>query len=436
MVDKLFLKLLWWEPIGILLLSIPLLLPTQLQSIKIYPFLVLALFTFWPLAWLVKRRTEKKKICLSISQRSNSASHPLNLLINFIVIWLVISLYISANRSDSWFSIGPLCLGIASFTACLRWPPSKEQPWVIAVILLLVGGLLAVTAPFIVTWKPQFRLFYLPLYDLLPSLSSYFGETIHANIMAGALTVICPLWLALALRSWETAKVARYICILFIFFTLSILLLTQSRGAYLAVLLALSTVLVVRWTSLLYAIPLLTTLLFAIGYFIDRQTLLQQFSIDGSLGGWNFRLEIWRLAVDIIGDFPITGIGIGTFTTVVPLFYPLSFPIESYPHAHNLFLQVAVDLGLPGLIAYLALLINLSAMLIVTLRRAPRHTLVHSLAIGAAGSLVGMLVHGLLDAVLWGTKLAFLPWLLFALITQLFLQTVAAVQDQQAAKAA
>ena len=26
-----------------------------------------------------------------------------------------------------------------------------------------------------------------------------------------------------------------------------------------------------------------------------------------------------------------------------------------------------------------------------------------------------MLVHGILDATLWGTKLAFLPWLLYAL---------------------
>jgi hypothetical protein len=53
--------------------------------------------------------------------------------------------------------------------------------------------------------------------------------------------------------------------------------------------------------------------------------------------------------------------------------------------------------------------------------------MVHTLAIGAAGSLAGMLIHGLLDAVTWGTKLSFLPWLLFALITQLFLQ----VQEQQ-----
>jgi len=48
---------------------------------------------------------------------------------------------------------------------------------------------------------------------------------------------------------------------------------------------------------------------------------------------------------------------------------------------------------------------------------------------------VGMLVHGLLDAVTWGTKLAFVPWILFALITQLFLYTQAAQAAYKASSA-
>jgi hypothetical protein len=86
-------------------------------------------------------------------------------------------------------------------------------------------------------------------------------------------------------------------------------------------------------------------------------------------------------------------------------------------------LQIGLDLGLPGLIVYIALLINLVAMLISLCRRHPCHTLNGTLAVGAFGSLVALLVHGLLDTVTWGTKLAFFPWLLYALITQLFLQS-------------
>jgi putative inorganic carbon (HCO3(-)) transporter len=49
----------------------------------------------------------------------------------------------------------------------------------------------------------------------------------------------------------------------------------------------------------------------------------------------------------------------GTFSQVANAMYPffLAGPDADIPHAHNLFLQVAVDLGLPGLVAWLASLL-------------------------------------------------------------------------------
>jgi O-antigen ligase len=46
---------------------------------------------------------------------------------------------------------------------------------------------------------------------------------------------------------------------------------------------------------------------------------------------------------------------------VVPVLYPLfTVPLDSdIAHAHNIFLQTALDLGIPGLVAYLALLIEI-----------------------------------------------------------------------------
>ena len=73
--------------------------------------------------------------------------------------------------------------------------------------------------------------------------------------------------------------------------------------------------------------------------------------------GLDGRLEIWSRALYAIQDFPFTGLGFGTFEQVVAVLYPLFLnPAGTVPHAHNLFLQVAVDLGLPGLVAYLAVL--------------------------------------------------------------------------------
>ena len=74
--------------------------------------------------------------------------------------------------------------------------------------------------------------------------------------------------------------------------------------------------------------------------------------------GLQGRVELWSRALYAIQDFPLTGCGLGTFRQVVHLLYPPFFvePGADLAHAHNFFLQVALDLGVPGLIAYLALL--------------------------------------------------------------------------------
>ena len=49
-----------------------------------------------------------------------------------------------------------------------------------------------------------------------------------------------------------------------------------------------------------------------------------------------------------------------------------------------------------------------------------RRRLHWTLALGATAALAAMFVHGLVDAALWGNKMAFLPWLLFALAVSLY----------------
>jgi putative inorganic carbon (HCO3(-)) transporter len=97
-------------------------------------------------------------------------------------------------------------------------------------------------------------------------------------------------------------------------------------------------------------------------------------------------------------------------------------------HAHNLFLQVGIDLGLPGLIAFLALLINTFTLLARALQRREA-ALDWALAAGSAGGLTAMLVNGIFDAPVWGTRPAFVPWLLVALSVQIGLRTAAHIQE-------
>lgn len=431
----------------LVLISIPILLPGQLLPLDWHPLLIATALSLGPVRWFTEQVIKDKAIQNCVRRYSLPTDWPLYLLL----LWLPINLWSSVDQSASWIAIGYLVLGTTFYTNLvpLLLASLSQEVWLedhqpaalyyLGYVFVFGGLLLAIVFPFIVVWKPQFRLFHLPFYDYLRLWQLNISETVHPNVLGGALVLTFPITVT-ALR-WANPhfgnghdkpnfrlagcraivlRMALYISLLLQF---GAVVLSQSRGSYLAIASALSVMVILKWPRLKYLLPVVPLVTTAVVQYSGLQRVLEQFSSDGTLGGWAGRLEIWQVSLMAIRDFPFTGIGIGTFTTVIPLLYPLSFPIESYPHAHNLFLQVAMDLGIPGLIAYLALLLILIMMLLVTLRKTCRHTRIYGLAIGAVGSMSGMLVHSLLDAVTWGTKLSFFSWLLFALIAQLFIQT-------------
>jgi len=128
------------------------------------------------------------------------------------------------------------------------------------------------------------------------------------------------------------------------------------------------------------------------------------------------RVEIWSRAIYGIQDFPLTGMGLGTFRYVMPVLYPLFTvqPAVDLGHAHDEWLQAGVDLGLPGLITFVALQ-GLSFMLAYQAFRRPVPAIVRW---SMAGVLAGLLAHaifGLTDAVALGAKPGIFFWLLLAL---------------------
>jgi putative inorganic carbon (HCO3(-)) transporter len=139
------------------------------------------------------------------------------------------------------------------------------------------------------------------------------------------------------------------------------------------------------------------------------------------------RVELWSRALYAIQDFPFTGPGLGAFRQVVHTLYPLFLvgPDTDMAHAHNVFLQVALDLGVPGLVAYLALV---GTGLWLAWRTArPFRTEASSgsrrdawLATGIAGSLVAFHIYGLTDAIALGAKPGVALWMLLGMVAALW----------------
>ena len=143
----------------------------------------------------------------------------------------------------------------------------------------------------------------------------------------------------------------------------------------------------------------------------------------------NGRLEIWSRALYGIQDFPFTGMGMNNFRVIVHLLYPLFTisPDVDIAHAHNHILQAALDLGLPGAIAYIALWLGAGWMVWRVVRKTAEGRRSGGaeervLAIGLGGMLAASFTYGLFDAVALGAKPGFIWWFALGLLAALYQQ--------------
>jgi O-antigen ligase len=114
----------------------------------------------------------------------------------------------------------------------------------------------------------------------------------------------------------------------------------------------------------------------------------------------------------------------GTFNDVAVRLYP--FPEVLNPGAHNLSLQVALDLGILGLVAYLSILLLTIFMAFASIARLDEqnNASLKAISIGLLAGFFALTLHGVVDIGVWGTRAAFLPWLIIGLITAIHLYTL------------
>ena len=108
------------------------------------------------------------------------------------------------------------------------------------------------------------------------------------------------------------------------------------------------------------------------------------------------RLAHWQTAGEMIRYHPWTGVGFSNYEPAYPQYALMNWPIP-LGHAHNYYLNVGAELGIPGLLAYLWLWV---AILWQTLRaRSVRRGLgwQRGLALGLLGAWAHLSAHNLFD---------------------------------------
>jgi putative inorganic carbon (HCO3(-)) transporter len=335
-------------------------------------------------------------------------------------VMVLVSLYATYDVPFSTPKVLGVVFGLALFFAIVRSVRTRMTFDMAVELFSFAGAAVAVIGILGTNWIDKIPLLRGVTARLPAVIRGVPGqaEGFQPNAIAGALVMFLPLQFALcvAARRRRPLQVAAFAMTALTF------LLTQSRGGYLS--LAAGVIAWALWSgrrSRRWAIgALVVVAVLGVSLRGAIEPLLTQQVGSGVAVDVPSRLELWSRAVRIIGDFPFTGIGMNTFRRVMPAMYPVSLtpPDFDVAHAHNHILQVALDLGLPGLVAYLALWVGAAVLLAKTIRTVTDERL-GWVAGGMAAGMIAYFAFGTTDAIGLGAKLGVFFWIALALIVSM-----------------
>jgi len=286
--------------------------------------------------------------------------------------------------------------------------------------LSLAGVGLALGALVSVDWITD-KLPFIParIYALLPVR---FGDGIHPNVMAGSLVLLLPI--AAGIFLWEKGGLQRLAGFGASSAMLVVLVLTQSRAGLAAAAAALALLLILRYPVSRWLVPSVLAAAGLAAWFLAPAGWMAELFSQFAERGLAERFDIWARGIYMIQDFAFTGIGMGLYEPVGDFLYPFA-AIEpgSTPHAHNLFIQVGLDLGVLGLVAWgSCLVLALAGAVQITRWARVDGKDVVGVCAGLLAGQAALVVHGLSDAVTWGmVRTAPLVWGLWGLIAAMWI---------------
>lgn len=141
------------------------------------------------------------------------------------------------------------------------------------------------------------------------------------------------------------------------------LLFTQARGAWLGLL---GGTLILSWLKNKKLIaPLLLICLFL--YLFLPQIYIDRFNsiFDTKTNNSNLtRIAIWKGALEMYRDYPLSGVGLGRFREEYHTNYKQSYPVDKrHRHAHNNPLHYMAESGTLGLLAFLWIMLTIIILL-------------------------------------------------------------------------
>ena len=371
-----------------------------------------ALFFIFPLLWIFKWKKTAKFLDKTV----------LDLAV-FLLLFQVFAASLTVpDLLISLPKISGIVFGIFLFYSLVAILKSENLLKIGIVIFLISGIAISVIGVLDLIKKQKYL-------DLINTASSYVPKLnyalpsaergIHPNALGGTIVLVIPLFFILIFSCMRKQELEyslfdnKFFLIylwLGIIITCSVLVLTQSRGSWIGLVLSANLFFLRRKRGM--KIGLLMMLCFVLAYFVLLGPTEIEKGIDQASGSVSKRIELWSLAVNKIGEKPLTGMGMNYFRQIPEVGYRRA-------HAHNHLLHTAAELGIPALLAYLAILIGAGYMC-ATVWMKTKAGWMKMTVLGLGAGQLAHFIFGIGDSIPLGAKTGVIFWMSLALITAIF----------------
>ncbi|MEO1093949.1 MAG: IctB family putative bicarbonate transporter [Cyanobacteria bacterium J06638_28] len=407
----------WGDLIGLIIVAILFALAPYVSTTLI-GVLLLASSAFW--------------VLLTVSDEAGEGLTPIHLLV--VLYWgvMVLATALSPVQSAAVAGLVKLTLNILLFllmARVLRQPSLRTgliSVYLLTTLVVSVYGLRQwfFGADALATWvDPTSNLAGTTrVYSYLGNPNLLAGYLIPAVMFSGVAIFVWPRW---------TPKL---LAVLSLLINTACLVLTFSRGGWLGFVAAgfALLVLTVQFWSIRFrpfwrrwAIPMLlggsiAFLALAITTVDPLRDRVMSIFAGRSDSSNNFRINVWMAVIDMIKDRPVLGIGPGNdaFNKVYPFYQQPRYTALS---AYSVFLEIAVEAGFLGLLTFFWLLLVTFGQGWRQIQRLREMQAVQAYwLIAAIATMVGMLVHGLVDTIWYRPQVSTLWWMMLALVASYY----------------
>lgn len=227
----------------------------------------------------------------------------------------------------------------------------------------------------------------------------------NPNMLGEYAMMLLPVAFALLLSASKKSERGAW---LFVFgATLLCLVFTWARGAWLGAIAAF-IIFALMYTK--KTIPFLLLCLLAIPFLpvVLPESVVTRITSIGDMtdSSTSYRFYVYKSALAMCADFFLTGIGAGG-TNFSEVYVSYSFSgVERTHHAHNLYLQLVIELGVVGIVLFITAMFVYVQSSVSALKK-EKDTYLRALNLACACGVFAVLVQGLTDYVWYNYRVYF-----------------------------